>query len=341
MRSLIKNAEIMKLTLTTKFKSLEPFEIDLPNLVVLTGINGAGKTQLLTAILNNQLKIIDDEGLDLSQIKYVTSQTLSPNESAIVTREQLNANTQNLLTNYNAYLQNKNINPSFSLENIFGHNSLQAKTIAKIAHHAKKDIDKLTSDDIFNHYPLDDGLARTDIFYQNFSSLFKRYQDKFDDNEYREFKSAKSESDNKISFLSREVFLNTFGEAPWDFVNKIITGAKLDYHINSPVNSHRDAPFELKLINNFNRAEIQFGDLSSGEKVLMSLALALYNSKFDIEFPKVLLMDEPDASLHPSMSKQFLDVIENVFVKEKVIDDIPELISVDLLDICSKLQITI
>ncbi len=49
----------------------------------------------------------------------------------------------------------------------------------------------------------------------------------------------------------------------------------------------------------------------------MSLALALYNSNFDIEFPKVLLMDEPDASLHPSMSKQFLDVIQKVFVEEK------------------------
>src|SRR5690606_21408835 len=76
-------------------------------------------------------------------------------------------------------------------------------------------------------------------------------------------------------------------------------------------------PFELKLINTFNQSEVKFSDLSSGEKVLMSLALALYNSKFDIEFPRVLLMDEPDASLHPTMSKQFLEIIENVFVKEK------------------------
>ena len=39
----------MKLTLGKKFKSLEPFLIELPDFVVLTGINGAGKTQLLTA----------------------------------------------------------------------------------------------------------------------------------------------------------------------------------------------------------------------------------------------------------------------------------------------------
>jgi ABC-type glutathione transport system ATPase component len=49
----------------------------------------------------------------------------------------------------------------------------------------------------------------------------------------------------------------------------------------------------------------------------MSLAFALYNTKFDMEFPKLLLKDEPDASLHPSMSKQFLDVIQKVFVQDK------------------------
>lgn len=93
--------------------------------------------------------------------------------------------------------------------------------------------------------------------------------------------------------------------------------ANLDYFINSPVGLDRDAPFELKLVNNFTKFEVKFSDLSSGEKVLMSLALALYNSKFASEFPKLLLMDEPDASLHPSMSKQFLDVIQNVFVRDK------------------------
>jgi predicted ATP-binding protein involved in virulence len=138
----------MKLTLTTKFKSLDPFAIDLPDFVILTGINGAGKTQLLTAILNNQLRITDDSGLELNQIKHVTSQTLSPNESAIVTREQLNDNTQNLLSNYNAYLQNKSNNPIFMLVNMFGENSPQIRNIEKIANHAKKDADNLSSDDI-------------------------------------------------------------------------------------------------------------------------------------------------------------------------------------------------
>jgi ABC-type Mn2+/Zn2+ transport system ATPase subunit len=306
----------MKLTLKQKFKSLAPFSIDLPDFVVMTGINGAGKTQLLTAIVQNVLKIQEDDGTELKLTKYVTSQTLSPNESIIVTREQLNQNTQSLWQQFGQYLQNKQHNPGYRLENIWGQSSQHIKAIQKISVSANKKIDELTSDDFFNHYPLEDGLQQTDVFYQNFSSLFKRYQDKFDDNEYRQYRN-KVKKHKEITYLTKEQFEATFGEAPWEFVNKIIKEANLDYHINSPANSHRDAPFELKLVNNYNEVEIQFGDLSSGEKVLMSLALALYNSNFDIEFPKILLMDEPDASLHPSMSKKFLDVIQQVFVNEK------------------------
>ena len=40
---------MIKLILSNKFKSLEPLQIELPDLVVLTGLNGAGKTQLVTA----------------------------------------------------------------------------------------------------------------------------------------------------------------------------------------------------------------------------------------------------------------------------------------------------
>lgn len=307
----------MKLSLHQKFKSLDPFTIELPDFIVLTGINGAGKTQLLTAITQNQLIVLDDDGSELNPKKYVTSQTLSPNESTIVTREQLNANTNNLWQQFNNYLQNRKNNPYYTLEgNIFGHNSPQLKVISKIAQSANKIREDLSSDDFFNYYPLEDGIQQTDVFYQNFSSLFKRYQDKFDENEYRQYRHE-IKNHKEITYLSKAEFESIYGEAPWNFVNKIIKEANLDYHINSPANSHRDAPFELKLVNNYNGVEIQFGDLSSGEKVLMSLALALYNSNFDIEFPRVLLMDEPDASLHPSMSKKFLDVIQQVFVNEK------------------------
>ncbi|WP_437823544.1 AAA family ATPase [Tenacibaculum mesophilum] len=307
---------MIKLTLNKTFKSLEPFTLDLPEFVILTGLNGAGKTQLLQAIQNNQLSVKDVNGAELSPKKYVTSQTLSPNESTVVTKQQLDQKIQNLWNQIQGYQSTKKSNPNYRLTSVFGNNTPLIKLINKIAESTEKNIEELTADDIYQYYPLNDGLNQTDVFYQNFSSLFKRYQDKYEENEYRQYRNE-VKGHSSITFLTDEEFISTYGEAPWDFVNKIIAEANLDYHINSPTDNHRDAPFELKLINNLNSAKIKFGDLSSGEKVLMSLALALYNSNFDIDFPKVLLMDEPDASLHPSMSKQFLEVIQNVFVEEK------------------------
>lgn len=308
---------MIKLILHNKFKSLEPLQIELPDFVLLTGVNGAGKTQFLTAIQNKQMQILNEQNVQLNNLKYVTSQTLAPNNSTIVTREQLNQNTQNIWNLYSqSYIRQKQLNPNYKLQNAFGNNPAQIKLIEKISKESEKDIDELSADDFYNYYPLNDGLQQTDVFYQNFSNLFKRYQDRLDENQYRHYRNEVL-GQKEVTFISNEQFISSYGEAPWDFVNRIIEEAKLDYHINAPTTSHRDAPFELKLINNYSKAEINFGDLSSGEKVLMSLALALYNSHFDIQFPQVLLMDEPDASLHPSMSKQFIEVIENIFVKEK------------------------
>lgn len=304
----------MRLTLSRKYKSLDPFTIDLPNLTILTGVNGAGKTQLLTSIIENQLQLTEN-GVELNPKKYVTHSTLSPNDSAVVTRQSVNQNIENIWNQYNSFLQNYRQNPAYQLQHFFG-DSRQVKLIDKIAKEAGKDKYSLSGNDFYKYYPLEDGLNHTDVFYQNFSNLFKRYNDRLLENKFNKF-LKEHEKQNEIEYLSDEQFIELNGEAPWDFVNKIIKEAKLDYQINSPISLHQDAPFELKLINTFNQSEVKFSDLSSGEKVLMSLALALYNSKFDIEFPKVLLMDEPDASLHPSMSKQFLEVIENVFVKEK------------------------
>ncbi|TGK94056.1 AAA family ATPase [Leptospira bourretii] len=307
----------MKLKLQQRFKSLEPFLLDLPDFVILTGVNGAGKTQILNAIFQNILKTYDDDNIkELNPKKYVAPHSLSPNESILVTRDQLNQNTHTILQQFNQYLQNKQNNANFQYTQIFRANSAQKKIIEQIAQNANKKIEELTADDVYLYYPIDDRLQESDVFYQNFSNLFKRYQDKFEENAYRQYRKE-VRNETEFTFLTDKEFRTAFGEPPWDFVNKIIKEASLDYHINPPTNLHRDTPFQLKLVNNYSGVEILFGDLSSGEKVLMSLALAIYNSNFDIEFPKILLMDEPDASLHPSMSKKFLDVIQKVFVNEK------------------------
>src|SRR6201999_232657 len=63
-------------------------------------------------------------------------------------------------------------------------------------------------------------------------------------------------------------------------------------------------------------------DLSSGEKVLLQLVLWLFTAGKEGVFPKLLILDEPDAHLHPSMTQQFLDVISDVLVSKHGVREI-------------------
>lgn len=304
----------MNIISSNKFKSLNHIKLNgLPNFIVLSGINGAGKSHLLQGIIEGSIiKIFDDSGVELKAKKLVNSHTLSPNNTNPVTWDNLKEKILQSYGLYDKYIQRKKKQPDIKFEQSLDIN--YQYIIKQISINSGKEIDELESDDFFNHYPLSDRLAHNDIFLQNFAQLFKGYQIKEEENKFREWKSSQGD---EMPFLTQEDFIKVYGEAPWDFLNKIIAEANLDYHILSPKGQHKDTPFKLEIVNNINGANIGFNDLSGGEKVLMSLAFSLYNLNFDFEFPEVLLMDEPDAPLHPSMTKQFLKVIENVFVKEK------------------------
>ena len=80
--------------------------------------------------------------------------------------------------------------------------------------------------------------------------------------------------------------------------------------------SKRDSMFIFKLVHKNSGIEISPNDLSTGEKTLMSLALAIYNSNEMGERAEILILDEPDASLHPSMSKIMLEILEEEIVNK-------------------------
>lgn len=308
------NKETIKLKLDKEYKSLKPFEKELPPFTILTGINGAGKTQILSALVENKMELIINNE-KIQQKTFVTHSNLIPNNGGITRKSDIFAHAENIWNDYSRFqLQYKN-NANIKLEN-----SISSKQYQKLIKHvsvlSNKPIETLDKNDFYDYYPLEDGLATTNVFYQNLSMIFKRYHSKFMDNKFNRF-LATEENNKNIKFLTDEKFNDIYGGNPWELINKIFEQSHLNYYVTSPENDHPEIPFTLKLKNKLNNAIIDFNDLSSGEKVLMSLALALYNSKNDLEFPKILLMDEPDASLHPSMAKQFLNVIENIFVKDK------------------------
>jgi predicted ATPase len=108
----------------------------------------------------------------------------------------------------------------------------------------------------------------------------------------------------------------TLGPAPWDIVNESLKVAGFQYEVVNPVTVGLLDYYELKLKDVASGVEIRPSDLSSGEQVLLQLILWLFSSSKEGVFPKLLLLDEPDAHLHPSMTVQFLDVISEVLVRK-------------------------
>jgi hypothetical protein len=118
--------------------------------------------------------------------------------------------------------------------------------------------------------------------------------------------------------LSDDDFIKKHGIPPWDLVNEIFERVNIPYKVNNPENDDRDSSFVLEFIDKqSDDVHINCSDLSTGEKVLMSLAMAIYNSDTNCKKPDLLLIDEPDAGLHPSMSKNMVDVLRE-FIVEKL-----------------------
>ncbi len=102
---------------------------------------------------------------------------------------------------------------------------------------------------------------------------------------------------------------------PWDSLRDVMarmreaTGENclFDFDFSDPANvllgigNIREFKFGAKMTNKTTGEQYGLDSLSSGEKILMSLCLAAFNQRLGGRRPKLLLLDELDAMLHPSM----------------------------------------
>lgn len=162
------------------------------------------------------------------------------------------------------------------------------------------------------------GWGQTDIFQQSFAQLFMSYFELEKMNRLRRIDESDGRIPNTPSMSDKE-FVQRYGEKPWDFVNRILAGARLDFAIDYPV-EYSTTRFTPQLRKTTTRVELQFNELSSGERILMSFAFCLYYSqdtRQTLRRPTLLLLDEIDAPLHPSMSRQLVDTIQKSLVEEQ------------------------
>ncbi|NTG12334.1 ATP-binding protein [Agrobacterium rhizogenes] len=158
----------------------------------------------------------------------------------------------------------------------------------------------------------------SDLFSQEFSRLFVAYRNILLENCIAQWRSEKTGSPSVGKVLSDDQFFGKFGPRPWDVVNGILEDAGLDFEINGP-DENSYALFDARLTKKSSGYHVRIADLSSGEKVLISIAFSLYHvadPKQLFSYPRLLLLDEVDAYLHPSMTKAWIALIVNTLVKK-------------------------
>lgn len=115
------------------------------------------------------------------------------------------------------------------------------------------------------------------------------------------------------------------GVPPWEAINNILKSySDMNHEIIAPAkielatfNSNIKS-FPVIIREKITDNVISPDDLSSGEIILFALALSVFKGHVSFKLPKVLLLDEIDATLHPSMIQNLLSVIDEVFLQKNV-----------------------
>lgn len=322
----------MRYKLEAKYKSLNPFETDeLPDFVILTGVNGVGKTQILQSLQNGNSKIIIDGDLVPShKIKYIEKllpvNDLNPIHRGDHHNYQRYPEEDPLFMGYCRIFEFKEQNHEFpnTLEelekftnSIYGNINLTTKQFSKlkllIAEHPERITDlQLFKDSIPNGYHP----TTHDLFSQNFSTVFDNYQKLEFENLFNEFLNKYKKKE--VNYLAPDQFIEKYGQPPWKVINEVLDSVHIPYEFRVPNEDDYSPylPYEPKFLKKDRQIEVKISELSSGEKILIALAFALYNNEYATQLPKVLLLDETDASLHPSMLKQYLRILKKTFVEK-------------------------
>jgi len=286
------------------YKSIRNITWDnIPNFAVITGTNGSGKTQLLELIHNSLVSgqspfsSFEVEGLDCSfdQIVYLKGDWGVTNIQAV---DISGIQSSHRGIHMNAFSQ-------------YDRPNIQKNTSYKETPQQQQEYDQFTK-----------SLGKSLRYHVTYEEFERKYpKDTIDvrlpinrqiNNIFFNYRVAQIESFG--NGLNASEFLIKFGSPPWEVLREIIKVSGLPFEINDPSKTGLWDAFELRLTHKVTRSIIPFVDLSSGEKILLSIIFYLYRSQEKGIFPKLLLMDEPDAHLHPSMTQQFLNVVKDILV---------------------------
>lgn len=339
-----------------------PFDITLPDFTIITGLNGSGKTRLLSSIQTNQIIYQDHEGNDIRPDKIeiirdpgnlIPFQGQNPadyslnnfakNRREVPTIMRLiddykkevlkNHSTskvpvinfiysefESFYTDLSSSLTDLNENPQ--LQNIIKRTNVLINTLRNEGFEIhNKDIPYLL---VGNQLANQQIIPKINLAVPHSFALlqtFETWRVAHAKNEYQKYRVSIKKPN--ATALSRQEFENIYGPPPWDTLNQLLRnmGSKLQFHVNLDFLDEERTPFRELNLKDEKGTVFPAKDVSKGERIIFLIVLRRYaqsSDGFRYNNPKLLLLDELDAHLHPSLSGELLTLLQKSFVADGV-----------------------
>lgn len=325
----------LSITLNHNYKSFKAgFKCELEatnNLIIISGVNGSGKSQLGEIIYgwgggNSSVELITAS----RKVRINHNNSVYENINGTINNAQ---NIRNLLSSDN-YLGSPLVNPDSHIsihqkirtqvaqyETIIDENIYRiCKAIMENTSKTWDQMSDISDDEINNQLKALNLNDLSSPFANTLQNIFKNYAVNLDDKRYKCYMDEVSKEGKEGV---EEEHRNEFGfdkMEPWKFLNKALLELNLDYEFIEPKVIERTANIDsIKIKNKTNDfiAENDFNFLSSGEKTILSLLFSLMNTK-GIK-PQVIVLDEYDATLNPSLTEKFYKILEEYFISKDVL----------------------
>ena len=320
----------MKLIIEQDWECFTRVEQEFADFSIITGLNGVGKTMLLNAIHQTYngndptffkgiipLNILDAHGEKLNHINFFPLGKISVQLDRTVSRSntgrggfpnEIIDTIADIAKHYTAIMSaiRDGVEPTRKM----------AKGFHTVAQKVGKDVYGLSENDIIEQYELSDGYPYTTIFSANIGRIVNHYETLKHANFYKTFENERRGTSHEV--LTDEQFIENYGHNPISRFNELFESCDLPYRVQAE-KQNMGQFFNINFININTDEPVHELKLSSGEQVLLAAELATYNiNTGSIIQSKLILFDEPDASLHPSMIKRWMDTLEKIFINNGI-----------------------
>lgn len=291
-------------------------EFELPNFACIGGLNGSGKSQLLEIIFDAQYEqlyrrytnlvgisiSLNGQKIEKNKITIATFREINTQAISAVSVSEIGNNKIQLINHLRILIQQgldeTNYDIKFFVENLGVNGDVIYNIFKNISLNSKKLIYEIDESDVEKFYPSELDLAfQKNTLLQNLSKRFVVEIDRFKN----EIVTNRNIPNYILSF-----------KPVWDEYNEEFIKVGFPYQFIDHGLEALTSNILPKIKKDKGVDSISLTDLSSGEQIIFTfISYLIENKSYDLR-PEIMLLDEADALLNPSILKNYLEILKNI-----------------------------